>query len=394
VSLALEEHRQYLSDQLRTSLFRKAIGEVVRPGDVVMDLGAGSGILGLLACQAGARRVYAVDAGGVIQVACEFARANGFGDRFVGIQGFSTRIALPEKVDVIIADQVGHFGFEAGLFEYFRDAAPRFLKAAGKTIPESVTLRTAAVSYPAGWKQIQFWSTHPAGFDFSPALEFASNTAYPTDGHALKLISTGAELITLDAVGAPQTFTAKATVRVARAASMHGIGGWFSSRLSPAVTMTNNPAAARRIDRRCVFMPIEHPVGVVAGDRVHVGINVTPEQSMLTWKVKIVDRSGHEKARSTRSSLRGMLMTADAIARTHPEYQPRLTPWGQARRTVIDACNGRHSLAQIECLVFERHRNLFDSVERAAQFVAKVTAEDAASVRATTSGGPQLQQTR
>ncbi|HUA35241.1 MAG TPA: 50S ribosomal protein L11 methyltransferase [Candidatus Binataceae bacterium] len=378
MSQALDEHRHYLADELRTSLYRKAIRDVVRPGDVVMDLGAGTGILGLLACEAGARRIYAVDAGGMLQVARESARANGFGDRFVGIQGFSTRIDLPEKVDVIVADQVGYFGFEAGLFESFRDATRRFLKPGGRTIPLSVTLQAAPVSCREGSDIVKFWSTHPGGFDFSSVSKIAANTVYPITAKHLKPLSITADLLTLDVVGAPSAFDAQAMTRVSRAGVIHGLGGWFRARLSPSVTMTNNPVVSRRINRSCAFMPLDEPWRVAKGDRLQIAINVTPQQHLVTWKVRLFDRKGVEKLRATQSSLRGMLMTADAVARTNPRNAPRLTPWGEARRTVIEACDGRKSLAEIECLVFERHRKLFDSQAQAAEFVAKVTAADAA----------------
>ena len=61
MSLIVDEHREYLSDLNRLDAYRRAIEERVRPGFVVVDLGAGSGIMGLLACRAGARRVYAID---------------------------------------------------------------------------------------------------------------------------------------------------------------------------------------------------------------------------------------------------------------------------------------------------------------------------------------------
>lgn len=68
----------------------------MRPGDVVLDLGCGTGILGLLACRAGAARVYAVDEGKVIAIAKALARANGVADRITFIEGHSTRISLSE----------------------------------------------------------------------------------------------------------------------------------------------------------------------------------------------------------------------------------------------------------------------------------------------------------
>src|SRR5436853_7331941 len=115
ISEILYEHRCYLADEARVSAFRQAIAQVVRPGDVVLDLGAGTGILGLMACRAGAKRVYAVDEGPIIGLAHEVAAANGFQDRITHVKGLSTRVELPERVDVVLADQIGRFGFESGI---------------------------------------------------------------------------------------------------------------------------------------------------------------------------------------------------------------------------------------------------------------------------------------
>ncbi len=44
-----------LDDQIRMAAYKNAIQEVVKPGMVVLDLGTGTGILGLWALQAGAK---------------------------------------------------------------------------------------------------------------------------------------------------------------------------------------------------------------------------------------------------------------------------------------------------------------------------------------------------
>ncbi|MFQ5738828.1 MAG: SAM-dependent methyltransferase, partial [Acidobacteriota bacterium] len=66
----------------------------------------------------------------------------------VFIRGLSTRLDLPEKVDVIVSDQIGRFGFEAGLLGYYQDAGQRFLKPGGTMIPSRVGLNVAPVECP------------------------------------------------------------------------------------------------------------------------------------------------------------------------------------------------------------------------------------------------------
>src|SRR5690349_22020599 len=77
----LSQHRTLLDDRVRTDAFASAIARVVRPGDVVLDLGSGTGVLAILACRAGARRVFAVEQGHIADVAAMLVKDNGCADR-------------------------------------------------------------------------------------------------------------------------------------------------------------------------------------------------------------------------------------------------------------------------------------------------------------------------
>jgi predicted RNA methylase len=102
MSLVVDAHREFLSDAVRLRAYEAAICRHVRAGDVVVDLGAGSGILGLLACRAGASRVYAIEPSGLIELARAIAVENGVADRIRWIHQAAVEVTLPERADVLV----------------------------------------------------------------------------------------------------------------------------------------------------------------------------------------------------------------------------------------------------------------------------------------------------
>jgi len=85
----LEEHSVYVSDRMRLNLFRSAIEKVLAPGAVVLDVGCGSGVLGLISLQAGASRVVGIDSTAMIEVARESFRRAGLLGQIELIRGLS-----------------------------------------------------------------------------------------------------------------------------------------------------------------------------------------------------------------------------------------------------------------------------------------------------------------
>ena len=89
----LDYHLSMLLDTDRLNSYRRAIDASVQPGDIVVDIGSGTGILSFMACEAGAKRVYAIEGGPVIEAAKELAVDNGFGDRIEFLSGWSIDMA-------------------------------------------------------------------------------------------------------------------------------------------------------------------------------------------------------------------------------------------------------------------------------------------------------------
>ena len=373
MSLMLDEHRQYLSDRIRTSLFRRAIGAVIEPGDVVLDLACGTGVLGLLAMKAGAARLYQVDVTPMIQVARDLARANGCGPTAIGIRAASARARLPELVDVVIADQISHFGIGGGMPEIYNDARRRLLKRGGRTIPRRVELFAAPVNFPAMWQVVSFWDKKPAGLNMDPAHVTAFNTGYPTEDIPRRMLGRPARMFTFDLTElTPEHLHGEAEVEVTVPGVMHGLSGWFVAELAPGINMTNSPFAKRRINRRAAFLPIERPLALRIGDRLKITMGIVPAQTMLSWVVIVSNSKGEEKARFVHSTLKGMLLVPEDLAKTRPDFVPRLTDWGEARRSTINLIDGKRTVAEIEKELFRLHGDLFSSLAQASEYATEV----------------------
>jgi SAM-dependent methyltransferase len=373
MSLMLDEHRLYLSDPIRTALFRRAANAVVKRGDVVLDLCCGTGVLGMLAMKAGAARVYQVDVTSMIQIAREVARANGYGESAIGIRELSTRVRLPEKADVVIADQLSHFGIGAGTPEIFNDVRRRLLKPGGRAIPRRVEIFVAPVNFPEMWRVANFWNTNPAGLKMWPAHRIALNTGYPSEKRPLRMFSKPALMFTFDLTDlTPEHFHADAEIEVTAAGVMHGLSGWFAAELGPGIVMTNSPFSKGRIGRRAAFLPVEKPFALRKGDRLKIAMSMIPAQTMLTWKVTVLNSRGIEKGRCVHSTLKGMLLVPEDLAKTRPDFVPRLSDWGEARRSVVNLVDGKRSVAEIEKELLKFHSELFPSLSDASAYVAEV----------------------
>ena len=134
-----------IADEGRTRAYSRALRAAICRDSIVLDIGAGTGILSLLACQYGARKVYAVEPSSAIGVAQQAAHANGFADRIECIQALSTEIILREKADVIVSDLRGVLPLFGQHLPSIIDARRRLLAPEGNLIPKRDVLWAAVV---------------------------------------------------------------------------------------------------------------------------------------------------------------------------------------------------------------------------------------------------------
>ncbi|MCW6008613.1 50S ribosomal protein L11 methyltransferase [Micromonospora sp. CPCC 205371] len=124
-----------LFDPQRVEYLRSAIFQTVKPGDVVVDAGSGSGLLGMFAAQAGAARVYCLELNPeFIRVIEENAQRNGLESQIIALHGNAAKYDLPEDVDVLISEVISAgFFFEPQL--QIVGHLRKFLKPGGAVVP-------------------------------------------------------------------------------------------------------------------------------------------------------------------------------------------------------------------------------------------------------------------
>lgn len=106
----LDYHRMMLEDLTKMDAYARAVREVVRPGDIVLDVGAGTGVLSMLAARAGAARVHAVESMPVAELATELVAANGLADLVQVHRADLVEMARLEPVDRVIGDWMAAAG--------------------------------------------------------------------------------------------------------------------------------------------------------------------------------------------------------------------------------------------------------------------------------------------
>jgi len=164
----LSEHEEMLNDRVRVKAYHEGIRRNVTPGDVVLDLGTGSGLLAFMASRAGAAKVYAVEHSDFIEVAREIAAHNDI-TNVEFIQANSREFTPPEKADVILHEQMGDELFNENMVENVLDLRDRALAPGGRILPARFRLFVEPVSFTESMRVRRFWNTPlPDGIDLAP----------------------------------------------------------------------------------------------------------------------------------------------------------------------------------------------------------------------------------
>ena len=297
------EHARMLHDARRTGDYLAAIGKAVRPGDVVLDIGTGSGVLAIAAARAGARHVYAVEASDIAEVAARVFAANQVQDRVTLIPGWSRTIDLPEPADVLVSEIIGNEPFEEEILETTLDARRRLLKPGARLIPNALTLLVRPLLLPEvearqralGREAVERWR-RLYGIDFEPLLGAAipGPVNVPTEAEvaaAWSAVGPPATLVALDLTAFDDaSVCADADLAVGEPGAVNAVAVTFRADLFGDIAHTLDPWTwpTSSWATSVWVLPDTLCVGPRAALRVHYRRRVAGERDGLTCEV--VDR--------------------------------------------------------------------------------------------------------
>lgn len=161
----LYEHEKMLADSTRVNAYHAAIQRYIRPGDVVIDLGTGTGILAMFAAQRSAKMVYAIDHSSFISVAERIVKENQITNiRF--LKRNSRGFVPDEMVDVILHEQIGDELFDENMVANLLDLKRRLLKPTGRVLPGKFELFLEPVCMKSDYRTPYIWEKKIHGIDF------------------------------------------------------------------------------------------------------------------------------------------------------------------------------------------------------------------------------------
>ncbi|CAI9097089.1 OLC1v1033399C1 [Oldenlandia corymbosa var. corymbosa] len=173
-------HEEMIKDRARTETYRNAIMQHQSQiaGKVVVDVGCGTGILSIFCAQAGAKRVYAVDASYIAVQANEVIKANNLSDTIIVLHGRVEDVEIDEEVDVIISEWMGYMLLYESMLGSVIRARDRWLRPGGLILPSNATLYMAPVTHPDRYAEsIDFWR-NVYGIDMSAIMPLAKQCAF------------------------------------------------------------------------------------------------------------------------------------------------------------------------------------------------------------------------
>ena len=290
-------HEKMLSDTSRVETYREGLRKHLKPGDIVFDLGTGTGILSLLASRSRPKVIYAIEHSSFISVAEETAARNGV-DCIKFIHANSRDFVPPERGDVIIHEQMGQVIFGENMIENLLDLKSRALKPGGKILPGLFKLFVEPVILREEYRVPFIWEIPGLGFDLGHLKANPQLSEYQAPRYHLRdisnfeveaLLGKPEPLLEFDLneISGEDAIPRRFEIRreVVREGQLDGLVVYFEAGFDDSVRLSTSPLERQTNWRNVLMrMPARR---VRSGDKLDYTVLLPDLRDFKTWKAEL-----------------------------------------------------------------------------------------------------------
>ena len=311
--MRIDYHRALVADRVRNAAFYAALKAVIVPGvTTVADIGAGTGLLGLMAAKLGAKSVTLYETAEVAGVAARILKANRARNCEL-IACHSLDMIDPMQVDVVVSETLGNYAFEEHIIPTLTDARRRFLKPGGMLIPSAVAQFVCPVTGARVHRELCAWDDVGFGLDLAIGRTMGLNNAYVRVLAPGELLDGGASAVLWDEVDFSRDVKANRKGEVGWSlgapTTVYGFATWWSAVLAPGVLLSTSPLEPATHWEQLYF-PLLTPIAAASGDKLSVSLRSTSAAeggTHLAWTALHSDRQGKTISRQAMDLDKGYL---------------------------------------------------------------------------------------
>ena len=278
-------HFNIVRDRARNDAYRAAIRKAVFPGCKVLEIGTGSGLLALMAAEAGAAQVITCEAEPALAHVAELnVAANGYADRVTVINKHSTAlnvdVDLGGPADILVSEILADNLLGEDVLHSHADAVSRLLKPGATIIPGGGHIRVALASSP--WWQ-QRVVTQEEGFDLSALnLLHQPHRSLPRGTVDLEQTGAPATLLSFDFATDRIADKSERVDLLSEGGTANGVVQWIALDMIGDQVFENRPGADQWSSWGCRYWPFPDEYDLAPGDSITIGVR-TAGNSFWLW---------------------------------------------------------------------------------------------------------------
>lgn len=311
--MRIDYHRTLIADQVRNEAFFAGLKAAIVPGTtIVADIGAGTGLLGLMASKLGAKQVYLFETAEVAGVANQILKANRAKNCHL-IPCHSTEFKDKLQADLIVSETLGNYALEENIIATLADARKRFLKPGGRTIPHAITQWVAPVVALRVHDELCAWDRVGQGLDLGFAKTMSLNNAYVRLMKPTELLEGGKNACVWDIIDLTRDGNSNrkgsARWKLSASQTIYGFAAWWQAELAPKISLSTAPSAPRTHWEQLYF-PLLEPLKTKAGENLGLELRSRSSEKAgthMAWTAIHLGQRGETLARQSLDLDKGFL---------------------------------------------------------------------------------------